>query len=417
MHSEIKGNVGAAGTTTHDNTMQAITYRVYRRFEDSPLQQEQWDSFVESVGGDIYSTYDWCRIWWQYYSYRRELRIHLFYRQERLVGIIPAFCERLWLGPIWLRLAKVISADSAAGIVHPPVEAECATEIYQLLISSLLEEDGCDGLCLGPIGEDYASFASINKAIENHPRLMILEDFSRSVYTSFKLPETFEDYVQSLNKRQRGNLRRDLNLINRSFSLEQDAVRDEKASSAEFKSFAEMHSDQWKAEGKLGHFDDWPKGHEFNAKMVQEQAKLDRLRLVRLKADGQVVSYQLCFEFAGRWHWRLPARLVGKDWHRYGLGRIGLIKQIEMAIDEGVREIEAGSGQYPYKVKLGGDVYSLHTLVATRSNTLCRWRATLFMKLALLLNLFYYRLWFCRFAPKLPFRRRPLWRLWIRTRV
>jgi hypothetical protein len=88
-----------------------------------------------------------------------------------------------------------------------------------------------------------------------------------------------------------------------------------------------------------------------------------------------------------------------------------------MAIHEGVREIEAGAGPYPYKVKLGGSVYTLHTLLVTKRNILRQWRAAVFMKMACLLDLFYYRLWFCRIAPKLHFKRRPLWNLWIRTRV
>jgi len=404
-------------TVKLDIAMEGIECRVFCGFDDLPLQQKEWDHFVESIGGDIYSSYDWCRVWWQYYNDRRTLRIHLFYHEDRLVGIIPLFYERLWLGPIWLKLAKVLCADSAPGLIHPPVEVEYATVIYQLLIQSLLEDGKCDGLCFGPMGENYACFTMLTKAIEHYPQGILLRDFSRSVYTSFTLPASFEDYVLSLKKRQRGNLRRDLNLINKSFAIEQDVVREEKTAATEFASFVQMHSDQWKSEGKLGHFKDWPKGCEFNAKMVQEQTKYDRLRLIRLRADGQVVSYQLCFEFAGRWHWRLPARLVGQKWHRYGLGRIGLIKQIEMAINEGVREIEAGAGQYPYKVKLGGEIHTLHTLLVIRRSLLCQWRAAVFMRLAFLLDLFYYRLWFCRIAPKLPFKRRPLWNLWIRTRV
>ncbi len=47
----------------------------------------------------------------------------------------------------------------------------------------------------------------------------------------------------------------------------------------------------------------------------------------------------------------------------------------------------------------------------------CRLRASLFASLSRLLHLCYYRIWFSRLAPRLPFKRRPLWKLWIRTRL
>lgn len=394
-----------------------VTCLVYQSFEEVSGLQTQWDAFVESANGDIYLTYDWCRIWWQFYGKNRLLRIYLFYCDGEIIGVIPVFCETIWLGPVWLKLAKLVGSDFTIAMVNPPVKQGYANEIFALFFNLVIRKEGCDAVWVGPVGGRYIALQQLRDTVKGQQGLILLHDNIRSPYTTFNLPETFEEYVQSLDKRQRGNLRRDLNLINKSFQMSQDVIQDKTTSVAEFEKFILMHNEQWKAEGKLGHFNDWPLGEAFNVMLVAEQAKLGRLRLIRLLADNKVVSYQLCFVFGKRWYWRLPARLIGPQWDRFALGRIGLIKEIEMALMEGVRHIEAGAGHYDYKVKLGGAEYPLHTILIVQSSIICRWRAVIFLKLSNVLHFFYYRVWFNRLASQLPFKRRPLWKLWIRTRL
>ena len=90
------------------------------------------------------------------------------------------------------------------------------------------------------------------------------------------------------------------------FQITQDVIKDETRARSEFEKFVQMHNAQWEAEGKLGHFNDWPLGVEFNTKILIEHAKRGKLRLLRLIADGKVISYQLCYVFGNRWYWRLP---------------------------------------------------------------------------------------------------------------
>ena len=145
-------------------------------------------------------------------------------------------------------------------------------------------------------------------------------------------------------------------------------------------------------------------------------APLGRVRLVRLWANDQVVSYQYCLTFGDRLYWRLPARLVGEQWDRFGMGRLGLVKMIEAAIGEGIHWIEGGPGHYDYKAQLGGQEVPLVSQVIVANSRKSRWRWKLFQKAARLLHLCYYRIWFGRIAPRLPLPRRRLWKIWIRSR-
>ena len=57
---------------------EAVTVGVYDSFESLASMAGQWDNFVESVGGEIFLSYDWCRVWWKYYSKNRELKVLVF---------------------------------------------------------------------------------------------------------------------------------------------------------------------------------------------------------------------------------------------------------------------------------------------------------------------------------------------------
>jgi CelD/BcsL family acetyltransferase involved in cellulose biosynthesis len=390
---------------------------IHTSFEDIEHLQEEWDSFVESVGGDIYFSYTWCHTWWEFYGEARNLRIFIYRRNNVVIGLIPIFFEKQWLGPTWLKIAKIVGSDFTMVIINPPVVENYSNEIYKDIINNLFQKDQCDALLIGPTSQKYIGLQKLRETLQGQSNAVLLKDCIHSPYTTFILPEKFEEYFQSLSKNQRGDIRKRINLINRSFNITQDIIQDDETATYEFYNLSKMHNEQWKAQGKLGHFNDWPKGAEFNAKLVSRQAQHGRLRLIKLSADQQAICYLLCYAFGKRWHWRISARVLGPVWDKFALGKISLIKDIETAIAEGVQEIEAGSGHYDYKIKLGGEEHPLYTLFFARNQVSCRCRAFLFLKLSNLLHFLYYRVWFSRLAPKLPFKRRPLWPLWIRTRI
>jgi CelD/BcsL family acetyltransferase involved in cellulose biosynthesis len=192
-------------------------------------------------------------------------------------------------------------------------------------------------------------------------------------------------------------------------------VREGPTLEREFDAFVEMHQAQWRAVDKLGHYGDWPQSLEFTRDLLEALAPAGRVRLIRLLADDEVVSYYFCFELNGTYYWRLPARLVGEEWDRFALGRVGLLKMLEVASAEGATAIEAGSGRYGYKEQLNAETLPLYSVVLRRRGLASRCRARLALALGDLLSLAYYRAWYLRVAPRLGIGR-PLWRSWIRHR-
>ena len=382
----------------------------------SPLRSD-WDALVAQTGGDIYFTYDWCCTWWRYYGRGRRLCILSFRDGARLVSLLPLVVERLWVGPVPIRVARLLGADSTTVVLNPPVAPEHAHSVYTTALRRLLDEGRCEAVWFGPLAGNRPHRRALREACQACvPRVRIIRDRDIGVHTIFHLPDTFEQYLAGLDKSQRGNYRRDRRNLDKQYPLHLDCIHGAAEVGSLFEEFLALHEAQWRSQGMLGHFGDWPEAVAFNRDLVRAMAPLGRLRLERLTAGAEVVAYDYSFRLGDRLYWRLPARRTGEPWDRLGLGRVSLVERIEAAITAGIRHIEGGSGHYDYKVRLGATEYPLGsmliaggTVAIAKARLLCHW--------ADLLHRLYYKAWFSRIAPRLPLRRRPLWQMWIRSHM
>jgi CelD/BcsL family acetyltransferase involved in cellulose biosynthesis len=395
----------------------AVRAETFASFEDAQAIAAEWDALVERLHGSLYMTFDWCRVWWRHYGDGRELRLIALRHGEELAGVLPCFVERLGSPLGRARVAKLVGSDSTLAMVDPPIRPDIAAEGFEIALRLLLEADRADIVHIGPFSSAIPQADGLRAATE------AVADVARvarrgepGAHTVFELPEGFDAYLQGLSKNQRSNYRRNVNKLNKAFAFDVDVIAAGPALAPELEAFMDMHQEQWHAVNKLGHFGDWPRSREFTRDLVSALAPADRVRLVRLVADGEVVSYYFSFAFDGTYYWRLPGRLTDEKWDQYALGRVGLLKMMEVAAGEGATAIEAGNGRYEYKDKLNAATIPLATLTLSRRSPLARARARAVLALGDLLDLAYYRAWYLKAAPRLGLRRRPLWRSWIRRR-
>ncbi|MDQ6818214.1 MAG: GNAT family N-acetyltransferase [Actinomycetota bacterium] len=395
----------------------ALRLETFTSFDDAEAIAPQWDALVARLSGSLYMTFSWCQVWWRHYGAGRELRLIMIHADEELVGVLPFFIDRLWLPAGRTRAAKLIGSDSVIAVVDAPVVLEVAEEAFALAVSQLFLDDRADMVHVGPLPGEAAGVAAIRRSCSGMAGIaQIIRDREAGSHTLFELPEGFDAYLRGLSKNHRSNYRRNLNKLDKTFRFEVDVVRDADALECEFEAFVEMHQAQWQAVNKLGHFDDWPGSREFSRDLVRTLAQTDHVRLVRLLADDRVVAYYWCFAMNGVYYWRLPARVTGQEWDRFALGRVGLIKMMQVAATEGATAIEAGSGRYEYKEQLNAKSLPLRSITLCRRGLGPRLRVLLTLAYGELLNLIYYRLWYIRLAPRMGALRGPLRRGWIRRR-
>ena len=245
---------------------------------------------------------------------------------------------------------------------------------------------------------------------------MRIECDSSEVHSLFLLPDSHDEYFNSLCKSEQKNRKYELRRLKKEHDIKVDMISGPvDALLREFDNFATLHAAQWRAEGRSGHFASWPHGLAYNRALVKALGPQDRVRFVRIIADGITVSCQYVFAFAGRWYWELPARLAGPRWDRFGLGPGGIVTMIGEAIREGVHWIQGGLGHYDYKLRLGASecpAMRLRIYPLRRASLL---RKGVFQGIRWALRFCCYKIWYRRVVPRLPARfRRPQSAFWHR---
>jgi CelD/BcsL family acetyltransferase involved in cellulose biosynthesis len=394
-----------------------LQVEVYEDFENSSISRPGWDDFVEKLNAPVYMSYDWCRIWWKIYGSGKNLRIYIFSGNGQTVGIVPIYIDCLTVGPLILKVARLVGANIPPKIFDPPIMKDWTNLVFEAIALKLFGEDNCDVFSFGPVSGLYPLISGIKKLSMGQMNIIgQMEERSVGVCSFFLLPETFEGYLGSLSKNERKNRRKyELRYLKKSFTIQTDILTSGEEIREEFQQFVGMHTAQWRSEGRPGHFGAWPKSEDFNFALATELSRLGRLRLIRIRADNEAISYEYSFAFGDCYFWQLPARKVGSSWEQYSLGSTSLVNMIKIAIEEGMRRIEAGLGHYDYKIKLGAKECPATVISLTAKDLGSRLRYFVFRSVFSAIDILYYRIWYRRLQPHLPRRfQRGIWSLWTR---
>jgi hypothetical protein len=348
-------------------------------------------------------TYDWLRVWWEFYGGGAELRLFVFFAGEAIEALVPIYIVTLGWGPLRFRVARLVGANIPPKVFDPPVPESCAREVMGHVVEQLFEQDACDLLSFGPVSELQPVVKCVEAICSQRMNLVSQRNVVKGIHSVFHVPANMEDYYASLSKNERKNRRKyELRLLRKEYETHVEVVSDAADVAREFERFAEQHREQWGAEGKTGHFGAWPRALDYNRALVKAQSERGRLRFIRITANGEVIANQYTFAFGGRYFWELPSRVVNLKWERFSLGPTGIVTMIGQAVRDGMSTVEGGLAHYDYKVRLGAREYRTMTFHIVGAKPIARTRFALFSLLRNCWSYVYHKLWYRRIMPRLP---------------
>jgi CelD/BcsL family acetyltransferase involved in cellulose biosynthesis len=393
-----------------------LSCQVFRDFSGLDRLRATWDDVVLRSCGSIYMTYDWVRVWWEVYGESAALRLFVFSAGDRVVAIVPIYVDTLGWGPLRLRVARLVGANIPPKVFSPPVPPSCATEVFASVLGHLFGSDACDVLSFGPVSElDHAN-QGLLAACQQRSEVMTPLTVANGVHSVYYLPADMEEYFSSLRQSERKNRRKlELRMLKKECDTRVEVVSDPTLLSEAFEHFVEQHRQQWRAEGRTGHFGAWPHALDFHRALIRAQGEQGRLRFIRIVADEQVIASEYAFALGDRYHAELTSRAVDQKWDRFSLGPSSTVTMLAQGIAEGVRRVDSGLGHYDYKVRLGVKEHAALTFRIVGSSVRSRVRFALFAVLQRCVSLGYHKIWYRRIAPRLPPSLwRPQWRQWLR---
>lgn len=380
--------------------------------------RDSWRKLSTQISTGVTGCPDWCEAWCDHYLGDRQLRVFVLTFDNDTSACLPMFIENIRVGFDRIRIGKLVGSDSVLSYCDPPTASEVAAPVLATAMQHLFGEDNCDAVSLAPLTVHHPLATSVSTAVEalDIP-LRIARARQMDVVTTVTLPSSFDEFLAELGRDERKAYRRRLTRLKESGDVSIDVLTGPDELREAFPRFVELHTLQWRAAGKLGHFGDWPGADKFHVDLVQRLSKSDQAWLVRVMAAGKPVAYQYALASGDQTHAVLLARTLDPAFQAYSLGTVAFYTAVEHAIQQGKRTLEVGRGRYEYKLRQGAQESSLMSYLLVRDSLWSRLRARELVWKSELLNKLYYRLWFSRLAPRLPPRRGPLWQSWIRTRI
>jgi hypothetical protein len=401
-----------------DSRRSQIEFVIFNSFENAKDLKEEWDDFVEKIGLEIFMTFDWLRTWWKYYGHKRRIKIFILRHSGSIVGIVPLFWERIWLGPVSARVVKLVGTDFMPITVSFPVRKDLLEDVLSLLKDQIEKEWKWDILYFGAIAGNYDCFDTLVE----HSKARFGKDYSYDTKTSgvqiyFTVRESWDDQVASLVIKQRTNARRAFRKIEKRNVSVTSKVASENDSDRVFEDFVKIHQNSWQKKKMPGHFGDWPYAHEFHREVTSLQQKQNRLRMLQVFYNNECVDYEYLYKLGDKYCWFLNARSDAATEAGLDIKWIAFHAKVELAISEEVKTIDGMRGFYDYKIEMGGKalpIKNLYIIPKAFPNFL---RAKLFQAMAWVFDIIYFKIWCVRVGPKLGWKRGLLWKSWIKTHV
>ncbi len=405
----------------HDNSKcfieeSKLQVEIYDNFETLCTFQPEWDAFMESVDAEIFLSFDWCRIWWKFYGKKRRLAIFVFREENSICAILPLFLEAIWLGPISARVIRIVGADYMPVTVSVPIKRDFTDLVVKMLLKEIEPRWRWDMFYLGALCGKYPLVDQLVHAFKSSLGTSYrFEVKSNDVQTYFQVAKDWDHQVAGLAKNQRTNVRRTYREISGNNISVSSRLASKEEYSQMFNNFVQMHQDHWQQIGKPGHFGAWPASADFHREVGGIQLGLNRLRLIEIKFDDQVVGYEYLYKFNSTYYWFLNARAERRINARIDYKWIAFHKKIENALKDSVSSIDGMRGRYDYKLLMGGKYVPIRNLFIYSKTLPTATRITLFRLLAWLLDVCYSKLWHARIAPRLGVERKVFWDNWIRV--
>jgi CelD/BcsL family acetyltransferase involved in cellulose biosynthesis len=321
--------------------------------DSTPVQlTEEWCTlFAQTTPGFPYQHPDWHRIWWQHFGGGRDPLLLTVREHGRLVILAP-----LMRDGDQMHFAGDPDICDYMDLVATPSAGEAA---YDGLLDRLAAEPWRE-LVLWGLPETSATLRVLPELARR--RGWQAEDEFEAVCPRVALPATWDEYLASLSKKDRHELRRKLRRFTEAgtemrFSavVAPDAVR------AGLDDFIRLHtiSRHDKREFMTAAME------AFFRDMAPALAAHELVRLYFVELDGRRVAGLLAFDTGEE----LLLYNSGYD-PEFSFASVGLVSKaltLQAAIADGKRVFDFMRGAEPYKYDLGGKDLEVRTLTITRT--------------------------------------------------
>ena len=91
----MKNTITLSSPIKKHNKQAGLRWDIETDFDKLEYLREEWNLLLQRSDGFGYASYDYCSVWWKHYSNARQLLVFIFRIDEKLIGVIPLFIEKV----------------------------------------------------------------------------------------------------------------------------------------------------------------------------------------------------------------------------------------------------------------------------------------------------------------------------------
>ncbi len=315
-----------------------------------------WNALVDaSAGKSLFSRWEWAHHWWRAYA-PGQLFVMAFTVDDALVGLAPFFISAQPQSP---RQLHFIGHEDVTDVMDIIVRPDHAEAVYRAVASSLREHRALfDDMLLANIPDNSATCEGFAAALREAGFEVTINQ--HETCPQFTLPATFEAYLESLESKQRSELRRKLRRAEGSGVMRYSIVSPQDDLQEAMQAFKHLMA---ASHPEKARFLQNPQHQVFFDAIVPEAMRQGWLQLIFQWVEDERVAAYLNFDYNGE----ILVYNSGLAPDRYGQlspGIVLLAHTIAHAIEQGRHTFNFLRGDEAYKYQMGGKDRFLYRIQA-----------------------------------------------------
>jgi CelD/BcsL family acetyltransferase involved in cellulose biosynthesis len=373
---------------------------VFDSFEAAAEIRGLWGRLAETLKADLFGSFEWCEVWWRHFGKGRSLEIYCLWSGDELVGVWPLFRETLGIRPFSLVVVRLLGGDHAGTRCFPLVQESHLDDVVERLMASVEARGAWDVFHVGDLPGYYPAVEALTAALARSGAGRV--HLSRDYYPHavFPLASTFEQYLEGLSGNERNNIRKSERRLAKTHVLRSRLVPPAERE-AFMRRLYDWHDAYWLSQHELGFFTLWPGARDFHVDVAALSGDGNGPVLIEVTANDEPVGAVCAHRYLGRLHLFQAVRSAGMQFESYGPGRLLHCETFRWCSEEAIATVDAMSGFYEYKRRLGAEFLGLTSMAVVRYGAGARVRTVMFKWAMRLIDAVYFRGWLCRVTPVL----------------
>ena len=327
--------------------------QVYTAPDSFDALKKPWiDLLARSSANTIFGTWQFQETWWRCFGEERILRLCVVSEDKRLVGIVPLMGLE---GDGNARILQFIGGTEVADYLDVIAEPGREPEV----LAAALDAIDWDTLDLHAIPETSAVRPALARLAEE--RGYRVTETPEDVCPLIHLPATWDEYLATLTKKNRHELRRKMRRLEEEASTRVLVTRDIAALADDVDAFIALHR---ASEGRKGRFMDVRMTEFFHA--LSRVCFMEKwLHLAFLDVNGTLAATTFSFKYNNTLS--LYNSAYALPYQRLSPGLLLVASLIRESINEKLRVFDFLRGDEPYKYDLGGQNIQIWQITVARA--------------------------------------------------